>query len=135
MNSSIRRPGRCLPSQGHINLVPEVRSITLADGHKVSLTRLSSSTPFGEEKGKYLHHINYYLFVGHASIKGTHLGRTLQDMYDRVLHGYVQRWAYFQVGSYWGEEIEVNEQACEESLIMLIEQLLPQQINWELIKE
>ncbi|MBQ1961160.1 MAG: hypothetical protein II349_06530, partial [Akkermansia sp.] len=77
---------------------------------------------------------NYYVFVGHNSILSTHLGRTLRDMSDRVLHGYVQRWAYYQIGTYWGGETGISEEVADAQLRSLISQLTPQLINWDAMK-
>ncbi len=36
----------------------------------------------------------YYTFIGHTQIVSGHYERTLQDIRDRVMKGYGQRWAY-----------------------------------------
>ncbi len=131
MNSSIHRPERCLPAQGHFNLHSTSSPITLSNGRKVTFTRLISSTGYNGKLDQKLTHINYYVFVGHESICSTHLDRTLQDMIDRVMKGYVQRWAYFQIGSYWGDAIGVDEQRCDENLRAVIQKLMPPIVNWE----
>lgn len=125
MNASIHRPERCLPSQGHVDLRGSKADITLSDGRTLTFTRLTSRTPHHIAGKPALQHINYYVFVGHDSIISSHLGRTLQDMSDRVLHGYVQRWAYYQVGTYWGGESGISEELADTQLRMLISQLTP----------
>ena len=131
MNASIHRPERCLPSQGHLNLRGSTSEITLADGRKLSITRLTSQVQIPGEKKQTINFINYYIFIGHGTIHHTHLGRTAQDMYDRVVKGYVQRWAYFQAGSYWAPELGISEDEADKHIRALISDLLPGQINWE----
>ncbi len=134
MNASIHRPERCLPSQGHVDLQGRQADITLSDGSRITFTRLASRTP-GHGPGKPpLQHINYYIFVGHDSILSTHMGRTLRDMSDRVLHGYVQRWAYYQIGTYWGGETGISEDLADSRLRRLIAELTPCLIDRESMK-
>jgi len=134
MNSSIHRPERCLPAQGHLNLIGSNTDVELADGRKMPFRRLSSHTPAATAPGQKLHHIHYYVFVGYDSVHTSHLRRTLQDMYDRFVHGRTQRWAYMQLGTSWGEETGLSEQQAENYLRALIRVLVPQQIDWQQIK-
>ena len=132
MNSSIHRPERCLPSQGHVNLQTSSSELSLTDGRTISLTRLTSRVPLpNRSDGLTLNFISYYVFIGHGTMRHTHLGRTLQDMYDRVAKGYVQRWAYFQASSYWAPELNLTEEETDKRVRALISELLPTQINWD----
>ena len=131
MNSSIHRPERCLPSQGHLNLRGSTSEITLADGRLLSVTRLTSQVQLPGERKQTINFINYYVFIGHGTIHHSHLGRTAQDIYDRIAKGYVQRWAYFQAGSYWAPELRISEDEADKHIRALISDLLPGQINWE----
>lgn len=132
MNASIHRPERCLPSQGHVDLQTSHDSITLADGRCIAITRLTSRVPLPDRHdGLNLRFISYYVFIGHGTMRHTHLGRTLQDMYDRVTRGYVQRWAYFQASSYWAPELKLNEEETDKRIRTLISELLPGQIDWQ----
>jgi len=134
MNASIHRPERCLPSQGHTNIDATPAEIKLDNKVDIHLTRLSSRSILRQNpEGLIIHHINYYLFIGHDNMRSTHLSRTLQDIFDRIAKGQVQRWAYFQVGSYWSEEIGISEENCDKNLQQLIQQLLPEIVNWEKI--
>lgn len=134
MNASIHRPERCLPSQGHVDLQGRQDNITLRDGRRITFTRLTSRTPGIAPDKPALQHINYYVFVGHDAILSTHLGRTLRDMSDRVLQGYVQRWAYYQIGTYWGGESGISEDVADSHLRRLIAELTPGLINWDAMK-
>ena len=131
MNASIHRPERCLPSQGHLNLNSTSNEITLKGGRKLNVTRLTSQLQVPGEKKRTLNFVHYYIFIGHNAIHHTHLGRTAQDMYDRVAKGYVQRWAYFQAGSYWSPELDISEEEADKQIRSLISDLLPGQIQWE----
>ena len=131
MNASIHRPERCLPAQGHLNLHGSTDKITLKDGRQLSITRLTSQVQLPGEKKQTINFINYYVFIGHGTIHHNHLGRTAQDMYDRVAKGYVQRWAYFQAGCYWAPELGISEDEADKHIRALISDLLPGQINWE----
>ncbi|MFI3243279.1 MAG: exosortase-associated EpsI family protein [Akkermansia sp.] len=130
MNSSIHRPERCLPAQGHFNLNSTSDDITLDNGKTITFTRLCSSTGYQGNLDQKLSHINYYVFVGHESICSTHIDRTRQDMYDRVMKGYVQRWAYYQIGSYWGEPVGIDEETCDKNLRAVIQKLTPPIVDW-----
>ncbi len=134
MNSSIHRPERCLPSQGHNDLRSKEYTVHLADGRELRFTRLTSkSYPPALENApvKHINHINYYIFIGHESIQSNHLSRTIRDMYDRVLKGYVQRWAYLQIGTYWGEAVQVSEQETDKHIQDIIKKVLPSVLKWE----
>lgn len=131
MNSSIHRPERCLPSQGHVNLQTSASELRLADGRTLTLTRLTSRVPLpNRDDGLVLNFVSYYVFIGHGTMHHTHIGRTLQDMYDRVTRGYVQRWAYFQANSYWAPELNITEEEADKRVRTLISELLPNQVNW-----
>lgn len=131
MNASIHRPELCLPAQGFMNLTGRPDTIELADGRTLHFTRLSSVRPRSEKRGDALHFIHYYVFIGHGHIKSTHLQRVMQDMYDRLFTGTVERWAYFQAGTYWGEDIGISEREADDHLRRLIRDLLPRIIKWD----
>lgn len=131
MNSSIHRPERCLPSQGHVDLRTSNAEITLADGRTITFTRLTSRVPLpNRADGLTLRFVSYYVFIGHGTMHHTHLGRTIQDMYDRVAKGYVQRWAYFQANSYWAPESNLTEEETDKRVRAVISELLPRQVDW-----
>lgn len=133
MNSSIHRPERCLPAQGHMNLDSSSKEIKLSDGRSIIFTRLTSFVPMPH--GSRVEHVNYYVFIGKKRICHTHLQRTLWDMYDRIFGGYVQRWAYFQAGSYWGGDTPYSETEADTAVQQLTSQLLPSLINWNAIEK
>lgn len=131
MNASIHRPELCLPSQGFRNLTGRPATIELSNGKTLNFTRLSSERPRSEKRGDSVHFIHYYIFVGKGHIKSTHLQRVMQDMYDRLFTGTVERWAYFQIGTYWGENVGITEEEADRNLHRLISSLLPRIIIWD----
>ncbi len=134
MNASIHRPERCLPMQGHMELSGTDTTLQLANGKNITLRRLQSFTLPDNNTENRLQHIHYYVFVGHDRICHSHLTRTLYDMWDRFALGRTQRWAYLQVGSYWGGNTGITQEEAEEALQSLIAELAARQINWEIIK-
>lgn len=131
MNASIHRPELCLPAQGFRNLTGRPATVELANGKTLAFTRLSSERPRSERRGDSVHFIHYYVFVGKGHIKSTHMQRVMQDMYDRLFTGTVERWAYFLIGTYWGDDIGISEADADRNLQRLISVLLPRIILWE----
>lgn len=135
MNASIHRPELCLPAQGFRNLTGRPATVELANGKTLAFTRLSSERPRSERRGDSVHFIHYYVFVGKGHIKSTHMQRVMQDMYDRLFTGTVERWAYFQIGTYWGDDLGISEADADRNLQRLISALLPRIIRWEDMKK
>lgn len=134
MNQSIHRPELCLPGQGHLNLSGSDISVKLENGKEIRMTRLTSFRRNADFPEKKLYYVHYYTFVGQGNICHSHMQRTLCDIIDRVVKGKVQRWAYFQIGTYWSPQLQVSQEDAEKLLQKLAGQLLPRIINWEEIK-
>lgn len=134
LNESIHRPERCLPAQGHLDLNGSNKKITLSDGQELTFRRLGSRTLIDNKPGNHIYHIHYYVFVGSDIICSSHLVRTAKDIWDRIATGRVQRWAYIQIGTHWGESVGISEQQAENHLRSLIRDLVPGQIDWNAIK-
>lgn len=132
MNNSIHRPERCLPAQGHYDLRASEVRLRLKDGHVLPFTRLSTLTKTVD--GKTMHHIHYYVFVGDAVVTANHIWRTLYDVRDRVFSHKVQRWAYVQLSVYYGDAVGVDEKTADAQLIRLIQDLLPEVIDWQRVQ-
>jgi len=130
MNASIHRPERCLPTQGHVNLQASSTFVRLNNGRNIPFTRLASRVPLKEARGKYLEHLNYYVFIGRDRICAKHLERTLYDIWDRTVMGVSQRWAYYQIGTYWGEYVGITEEEAEAQVRQLISDLTPGLVDW-----
>lgn len=134
LNESIHRPERCLPAQGHLDLNGSDVKLPLSDGRELTFRRLSSRTLIDNKAGNHIYHIHYYVFVGSDIICSSHLVRTARDIWDRITTGRVQRWAYIQIGTHWGEHVGISEQQAENYLRSLIRDLIPGQIDWAAIK-
>ncbi len=134
LNESIHRPERCLPAQGHLDLTGKDAKLKIGDGQELTFRRLSSRTLIDNKAGNHIYHIHYYVFVGSDIICSSHLVRTVKDIWDRISTGRVQRWAYIQIGTQWGEQVGISEQQAENHLQALIRDLIPGQIDWNAIK-
>lgn len=114
MNTSIHRPERCLPTQGwNIASTSEV-PINVSGHGTFTATRLyNTKTDVDKKTGQARSYrvINYYWFVGHSKITGSHFGRTFIDMGDRLLSGYNQRWAYIALSANVRQESDPAAQA------------------------
>lgn len=114
MNTSIHRPERCLPSQGwNIASTSEV-PINIPGKGTFNATRLYNTKLTKDPKtGQLVNYriINYYWFVGHTDITGSHFWRTFIDMKDRLLSGYNQRWAYIALSANVRQEADSAKQA------------------------
>ena len=99
MNTSIHRPERCLPAQGWTVTDKGSRVIVIPGQQPVPTTRLHNLRNIQGPEGKLvpLYNLNYYWFVGHTDVTGSHVERTLIDVKDRLLKGSNQRWAYVTV--------------------------------------
>ena len=137
MNSSIHRPERCMPAQGHDITSSSNVAFRMENGHSFKAKRLHSvkSVP-GTEEGSVLKYncVTYYFFVGHDQITNDHLERTLIDMKDRLVHGVDQRWAYLSASMLYGKlpwvQKEITEAEADEKLRKFIEEFVANQVDW-----
>ena len=142
LNTSIHRPERCMPAQGHTITGSRDVSFDLPNGRSFKARRLLSvKTIPGPEKGSIAARFNcvtYYFFVGHDQITNDHLQRTLIDMKDRLVRGMDQRWAYVSASMMFGKmpwiENEVTEAEADEKLRKFIAEFSEKQIIWDQVK-
>jgi hypothetical protein len=142
LNSSIHRPERCMPAQGHNITASGPVTLKLPNGRQFETKRLRSVQTIGGKDGSPVQQFNcitYYFFIGRNRITNDHLERTLVDMKDRLVHGMDQRWAYVSASMWFGnipwlEEKEISEQEADEKLRAFITQFAEDQISWELVK-
>lgn len=134
MNQSIHRPELCLPGQGHLDLTGSDACFQLENGREVRMTRLTSFKRNAENPQNKVNYIHYYTFVGKGNLCHSHMQRMIYDIRDRTLQGKVQRWAYFQIGTYWAPHMHISREDAEKLLQKLIVQLLPRIINWDEMK-
>lgn len=141
LNSSIHRPERCMPAQGHRNLTSSDVSFRMENGHSFKAKRLHTVKLVpGREEGTVLKYncVTYYFFVGHDQITNDHLERTLIDMKDRLVHGMDQRWAYISASMIYGKlpwvQKEITEAEADEKLRKFIEVFIEDQVDWSQLK-
>ena len=99
LSGSIHALERCLGAQGFNIPSASTMRIKLRSGHSLPVRRLVCERP-DKKSGTVQRSIAYYWFVGHDSVTSNHIQRGLKDFYDRIVHGYDQRWAYITVTAY-----------------------------------
>lgn len=142
LNTSIHRPERCMPAQGHINLISDDVVLRMEDGREFKVRRIHSTQVDADPKtGKVLRSLNcltYYFFVGHDKITNDHLQRTLMDMKDRLVYGRDQRWAYVSTSMWYGKlpwlPEEVTEAEADQKMRKYLSEFGERQIDWDQIK-
>ena len=143
LNSSIHRPERCMPAQGHA--ITDSRNVTLqlGNGRSFDVKRLRSVQSIKSSAGESgetikLKCVTYYFFVGHDHVTNDHLERTLIDMKDRLMRGMDQRWAYVSASMWYGNlpwiEHEVSENEADQKLQKFLTGFAEIQIDWDRIK-
>lgn len=136
MNTSIHRPERCMPAQGHSIRDSTSTVFTTEDGNSFPVRRLKSeqTLPLADGNSITFHCLTYYFFVGHDRITDDHLKRTIMDMEDRLVRGMDQRWAYVSASMWFGKvpwiEAEVTEQEADEKLQAFVTEFAAKQIDW-----
>lgn len=142
MNTSIHRPERCLPAQGHLIRNSSSVQIVLADGKEITARRLHSTqyikNPKTGEVTNELDCVTYYFFIGHDHITHDHYERTFIDMKERLLRGTEQRWAYVSASMWFGKlpwiEKPVDEKEADQKLKEFLAGFTKSQIDWEMIE-
>ncbi len=133
LNNSIHRPERCLPAQGHFNLIGTTVQVPIEGHGSIKMTKLKSQQNVAPNQARpvILDSMHYYVFIGHRHMTENHLVRTILDMKDRVLYGIDQRWCYFQVSTSYGDKVNVPEEKAQEQTERLISQLLSRLVKWD----
>ena len=94
MNNSIHRPERCLGAQGFEILSSEEILIPINEKYNVPTRRLLS-----KHLRTGVKQISYYWFTGAKKITASHYNRTFTDIFDRLITGTNQRWAFVNITS------------------------------------
>lgn len=142
LNTSIHRPERCMPAQGHTDISSKDVPLKVAGEREFKVKRLTSTQRLKSQgsDGESLEMkcITYYFFVGHDRITNDHLERTFIDMKDRVVRGMDQRWAYVSASMWYGKlpwiEAVVSEEEAEGKMQDFIRNFSAEQINWDQIR-
>lgn len=143
LNNSIHRPERCMPAQGHRNLVASDVSLKLSDGRGVKVRRLRSDQKLALDQARTqfinVNCLTYYFFVGYDRIINDHFERTFIDMKDRVVRGMDQRWAYVSVSTWYGDmpwlEEDISQEEGDSILSNYLTELLKDQIDWSQVQK
>jgi len=98
LSGSIHALERCLNAQGFNIPSASTMRITLRSGQVLPVRRLVCEKVTKDNNVQ--RSIAYYWFVGHDSVTSNHIKRGLKDFWDRIVHGYDQRWAYITVTAY-----------------------------------
>lgn len=142
LNTSIHRPERCMPAQGHAILEAKSIPFSVRNGHSFTAKRLLSvKTISSRETGGdplRLNCVTYYFFVGRDRITDNHVERTLIDMKDRLFYGMDQRWAYVSTTMIYGklpwlEGREFTLEDADKKLTEFLAEFASEQIHWERI--
>jgi len=140
LNSSIHRPERCMPAQGHLITGSGNLNIKLPNGRAFDVKRLISVQTLPAREGYpaiKLNCVTYYFFVGHNRITDGHWERTLIDIKDRLLRGMDQRWAYISTSMWYGKlpmlEKEIPIDEADEKLRGFLTNFAMDQIDWDKI--
>lgn len=143
LNTSIHRPERCMPAQGHVLTDSRKVRIAMDGGRSFDARRLLSvkSEKSPEAGGEAVDHncVTYYFFVGHDRVTHDHLERTFIDMKDRLVRGMDQRWAYVSATMKYGKLAwigrEVSEAEADAKLREFLADLAARQIDWGRVVE
>jgi len=144
LNSSIHRPERCMPAQGHTITDSRNVMLQLSNGRRFNAKRLGSvqsvkSSAAADAQSIQLRCITYYFFVGHDQVTNNHLQRTLIDMKDRLVRGMDQRWAYVSASMWYGKlpwlDQEISEHEADQKLRKFLTGFAEIQIDWDQIKK
>jgi hypothetical protein len=142
LNTSIHRPERCLPAQGHTILSSSVLPLKLSNGRTITVRRLKTTQTLVNHENRKLDRefsgVTYYFFVGHDRLEYDHIQRTLADMQSRLIRGMDPRWAYVSASMWFGQlpwiEQAVPEAEADAKLTEFLTHFAERQINWEQIK-
>jgi hypothetical protein len=141
--SSIHRPERCMPTQGHKIYGSSKSEIEIPGHGSVPVRRLLSVQEIvhGKEPDSpvTLHNaVTYYFFVGQDTITESHSRRTLIDMEARLMKGEAQRWAYISATMWFAAEEEgtplPNMETADRKLRELLGTLSARNIDWNKIR-
>ncbi|AKJ65104.1 exosortase-associated EpsI family protein [Kiritimatiella glycovorans] len=120
--SSIHRPQRCLPGQGHKALEEHDISVPVEDRRKpLNVRVIESVVPVPGETAAATPHYYAYWFAGRGRETASHYARMFWLAWDRVVHGVAHKWAYISVAGVREED----SRDYEEQLKPVIAELYP----------
>lgn len=97
---SIHRPQRCLPGQGHKDLVEHNLKVPLGENHSdIGMRVIESNIKNSEGDVAYYSYYAYW-FAGKGRDTPSHYMRMFWLAWDRVFHGKAHKWAYIAVSGH-----------------------------------
>jgi len=139
--NSIHRPERCMPAQGHTDLIASGAELELSNGKTIPLTRILSKQnfmygPVDARKSTSVDSLTYYFFVGAERITADHTSRTLIDIFDRIAKGEAQKWAFISASMPYRDNADrefgdpPTLEMADKKIRQLIEELAERNIDW-----
>jgi EpsI family protein len=131
MMMAIHRPERCLAAQGWTFANPTRVTINIPGKGQLAVTRVQN-TKFikgPDDKPMQIQNICYYWFAGSKDLTPSHLERVWFDSRDRMMGGYVQRWAMLMISADITADREKfgrDEVATDRLLTEFVRRMVPQ---------
>jgi EpsI family protein len=130
MMMGIHRPERCLAAQGWTFGPPEQRVVDVPGAGPLPVTRVHNKKFVKGPEGQpvEIENICYYWFVGSRDLTRSHMQRVWFDSRDRLLGGYVQRWAMVMISSditAAREKFGRDERQTDELIASFVKQVVP----------
>lgn len=130
MMTGIHRPERCLDAQGWTFKPPTARTISIPDIGKLDVMRVQNTKYVKGRDGKpvEIRNICYYWFAGTRELTPSHYERVWFDSRDRIIKGYIQRWAMVMVSADITDAHDRfgrDEAATDKLLTGFVQQLAP----------
>ncbi|RYD76239.1 MAG: EpsI family protein [Verrucomicrobiaceae bacterium] len=131
MMMAIHRPERCLAAQGWTFANPTRVTIDVPGKGRLEVTRVQN-TKFvkgPDDTPVQIQNICYYWFAGSKDLTASHMERVWFDSRDRMMGGYVQRWAMIMISSDITAEREKfgrDEKATDQLLVDFVQKMAPQ---------
>lgn len=123
LNNSIHDPVRCARAQGFKGIEVASKTLDLGDGESLEVKRMLNYLEFPREGGEPIRvpFVTYFWFVGTDHVTESHYSRALIDIRGRLLGGYDQRWAYFNISTgvteglddLWARDEEATDKVLE----------------------
>ncbi len=118
---SIHRPEVCLPGQGWNIRSGEVVPVTLSNGRRLEVMKLTLEQDVQTGPGHYIKRkcLFLYWFVGKGVTTPSHTWRVFLTSWDRVMRNLNHRWAYVIASSLVMDNLMPNGKNEEQTLQML----------------
>jgi EpsI family protein len=116
---SIHRPQRCLPGQGHKNLVEHNLDVPLqTEGRKMRMRVIESDVLGLDGEVAYRSYYSYW-FAGRDRETSSHYMRMFWLAWDRVVRSQAHKWAYIAVSGSRGNGSREYEETVDQFVSML----------------